>query len=129
MFFEELFLPKTCLIFSAEHEMGMERKKTAACGRKRGKPPDAGKACPGTGLSQKGRRRRRGLLLSGRRFQDVTKPGGKISAGLFAREEWRLCGCGRHLRLKTLRTVSTACMVYSGLAASWKRSFMKDMGS
>ena len=129
MFFEELFLPKTCLIFSAEREMGMERKKAASCVRKRGKTPDEGKECPGTGLSQKGRRRRRGLLLSGRRFQDGTKPGGKISAGLFAREEWRLCGCGRHLRLKTLRTVSTACMVYSGLAASWKRSFMKDMGS
>lgn len=38
-------------------------------------------------------------------------------------------GAHGHLRLKTLRTVSTACMVYSGLAASWKRSFMKDMGS
>ena len=36
---------------------------------------------------------------------------------------------GCHFRLNTRRTVSTACMVYSGLAASWKRFFMKDMGS
>ena len=51
-------------------------------------------------------------------------PGPNTEPGLF-------CGGGaaNYFRLKTRRTVSTACMVYSGLAASWKRSFMKDMGS
>lgn len=51
-------------------------------------------------------------------------PGPNTEPGLF-------CGGGAasYFRLKTRRTVSTACMVYSGLAASWKRSFMKEMGS
>ena len=52
------------------------------------------------------------------------KPRSEKGPGLF-------CGGGaaNYFRLKTRRTVSTACMVYSGLAASWKRSFMKEMGS
>jgi len=34
-----------------------------------------------------------------------------------------------YFRLKTRRTVSTACRVYSGLEASWKRFLRKEIGS
>lgn len=58
------------------------------------------------------------------RREGSRKPRSEKEPGLF-------CGGGaaNYFRLKTRRTVSTACMVYSGLAASWKRSFMKEMGS
>ena len=68
------------------------------------------------------RKRARALPVSG--LKRSRKPRSEKGPGLF-------CGGGaaNYFRLKTRRTVSTACMVYSGLAASWKRSFMKDMGS
>ena len=68
------------------------------------------------------RKRARALPVSG--WKRSRKPRSEKGPGLF-------CGGGaaNYFRLKTRRTVSTACMVYSGLAASWKRSFMKEMGS
>ena len=96
---------------------------------------------PGKGKTHDARRHGHGIFAEGetkaaRSASERTEGPGQNKArqkeslpGFLQEKHGGSADAGRHLRLKTLRTVSTACMVYSGLAASWKRSFMKDMGS